>query len=100
MGLPEDIQQLVVSYFGRVKFDSNHFGMAGVAAANLLVGWVFDMTTLIAGHHRFDPVNAQEYGVATPETAEPKRGKFGWCCGVRFGWGGGGCGRHSVLRCA
>lgn len=48
----ENVEQVLVSDDGRIKFNPHHFYVTGVLATHLFVTWILHMTTAIARLHR------------------------------------------------
>ena len=63
----EDVEQVVVAELRIVEGDADRFGMAGIAAADLLVGWVRDRSAGIAALDLLDPDDIEEHGLGAPE---------------------------------
>ena len=76
VGFPEDFQQLVVGENGGIKFDLDHFGVAGGAGADLFIAWVGHGAAGKAGSDGFDAGDALEDRFGAPETAAPNGGGF------------------------
>ena len=55
VGAHVDVEQVGIGHHGRIEFDPDRLGVAGVAAAHLLVGWVGHGPANIAAFHRADP---------------------------------------------
>jgi len=84
MGLPENIEKFFVGYFRGIKFNLRDLGMAGIAAANLLVSRIRGMAAGKAAGDGFDAGQPLEDGFHAPEAATAKRGEFSfvWVHGV------------------
>src|SRR3546814_9927873 len=60
----------------RVKADADRLGMAGVAAAHLLVGRIRGVTSDIAALDPLDAFERLEHGFGAPEAASGENGGF------------------------
>ena len=76
VGVPEIAQQFLVGNFLRVKLDLDDLGVAGVAAANLMVGRIFGVPAGVAAGDGEDAGQPLKDRFRTPEAAATHRGKF------------------------
>ena len=77
---PEDVQQLVVTDFGRVEDDLDHFGVSRTTGGNLLVSGILLASARISrgdGDHSRQFVEGRLHA---RETTAGKGGFFGGCC--------------------
>jgi len=63
------IKQVAIANDGRVILNFIHFGMARCSAADLLIGWFFDITPRVARRHLEDAFQPGKDGLSAPETA-------------------------------
>ena len=69
-----DVEQICIADFGGVIGDADRLGMAGIAAANLLVGRIRHRAADIAAFDRLDPAKRLKHGFGAPEAASGKNG--------------------------
>src|SRR5690606_15176246 len=72
MGVPEYLEQFIVSDHGRIVGDLNNFRVACRAGAYLLIGRVFYRTAGITRLHFQDTLYVEEDGFCTPEASGPE----------------------------
>lgn len=83
VGIPEEVDQLLVGDFFRVVGDLHDFGVAGSAAADLFVGGVFGGASGVAGDDGDHAGMAFVDGLDAPEASAAEGG----CVGFHV-WGG------------
>ena len=64
----ENRHQIAERDLRRIEFNFNHFGMAGVAHADLLVGGILDLAAGVARDDRMNAAQPVEHRVRAPET--------------------------------
>jgi len=74
MGLPEGVDQLLVGNHLGIVLDLDDLRVAGVAGADLLVGWILLCAPRIAAGDRLDAGEHLVDGFGAPETAAAQRG--------------------------
>ena len=67
MSRKENVEQVVVADLIIIEDDSDGLGMAGVAAADLLVGGIGDRAAGITARHRIHADHVEEYRFGAPE---------------------------------
>src|SRR5215470_3567258 len=76
VNLPEDIEQVVVSNFGRVESHLDDFGVASLVRAYVLVSWVYGLAAGIASGSIDHAGDFLKSGFDAPEASGSKSGKF------------------------
>src|SRR3546814_16501850 len=71
-----DVEQVGIGNDRRIESDANRFGMAGVAAAHLLVRRVRHIAADIAALDPLDAFERLEHGFGAPEAASGENGGF------------------------
>ena len=71
-----------------IEFELDHFGVAGLAGADLLVAGIGDRAAGKAGNDRFDAGDALENGLGAPKTAAAEGCGFEFRRGVGWFWRG------------
>ena len=66
---PEHVEKLLKCHSGRVVDDLDRFGMAGIAAHDVFIFRIGDVTPDIAGRGAEDAVDLVEIGLDAPEAA-------------------------------
>ena len=69
VGFPEEIKHPVQAYLVWVKGDEDDLRMPRAAGAHLLVGRIFNLTSGVARHHRFDTLNSLIHRLDAPKAA-------------------------------
>src|ERR1019366_1083595 len=67
-------QQIAIWNPRRIVLNSNHFGVAGLAGADLPIGRIFERTAGIARQHRDNPVESFEDRLGAPEASPTEHG--------------------------
>ncbi len=78
----EHIQEVAVGDHRGIEADLHHLGVAGAAAADLLVARMVDVAAGIAGHYALDPLEILEHRLQAPEAPATKGGELATvlCC--------------------
>jgi hypothetical protein len=84
MDVPKNIEQLLIGDFRRVVGDPDDFGVAGLVAADILVGRVHGMAAGVAADDVGDSTEFFEERLGAPETAHAEGG--GLKARRRRGW--------------
>src|ERR1700677_1707206 len=79
VGFPENFQQFFVRNDGRIELDLNHFGMAGIAGANVFVTGIGRRAAGKTGDDGFDSGNALKDRLGAPKTAAAKGRGLEFC---------------------
>ena len=72
-------KQIGVADDSRIEGDAHHFGMAGVAAADVFIGRIGEMSAAVAGFDGFNAGQTVKYRFQAPETAPAQRSHFTHC---------------------
>ena len=80
MALPEDVEELLIRNYCRIKVDLD--GLSVVTKA--VIGRILSCSSCVADARPDDPGYTPEPGVWSPESAEGKRSRFsyGWNSGI------------------
>src|SRR5208282_6554837 len=68
----EHSQEVRVGELGWVEVDLDHFGVAGPARADILIGGVRSTPSSVAGEHGADAAQLGQDGLGAPEAPSPK----------------------------
>src|SRR5207253_1412435 len=72
VGLPEDLQQLIVRDFGWIELDLDNLGVSRLPGANLLVSRVRGFPARIPGGDQFNSFEGFENRIQAPKTTAPE----------------------------
>src|SRR6266498_686894 len=70
---PADGQKILVSNLAGIIGDLDHFGMAGLAGADIFIGWICRLAPGIAACDGLDPVEPLENRSHPPEPSSAER---------------------------
>src|SRR6266511_3081476 len=67
MGLPENVEELLVGNLLRVELDLDHLRVTSMAAADFFVGWILLLAASVAAGHRLHAIEFLEDRFHAPE---------------------------------
>src|SRR5207302_7354064 len=73
---PENIEDLIVRYLGRIEFHLNNLGVAGLVAANIFVARILSVPACIPYGGRANALKLAESLFHAPKTPRPERRFF------------------------